>query len=108
MKLNENGTVRLAGLKPELVMACLLLQPVYRKYGLDLVITAGTEIFYKSGKRIHMDGSKHDTGEAVDLRSRDVPKACWTRFIDDCRAVLTPEFDFVPEGHHFHLEKDLK
>jgi hypothetical protein len=108
MRLNENGTVRLAGLQSEVFFAVMLLGPVYQKYGLELVITAGTEMYYADGRRIHMIGSKHGTGEAVDLRSRDVPKACWTRFVADCRAALTPEFDFVVEGHHFHLELDVK
>jgi len=106
MTLNENGTVRLAGIKPEIILALMLIEPVFNKYGIDLVITAGTEQYYPDGRKIHMTGSLHDTGYAVDLRSRDVPDACWTKFTSDLKASLTSEYDLLYEENHFHLEFD--
>ena len=107
MRLNENGTVRLKGIQSELVLAALVIEPLFNLYGAELVITAGTEVFNVNGERIHMVGSKHETGEALDLRSRDVAIAFREALGREVNDALGEEFDFIQEGNHFHLELDV-
>ena len=75
MIILKDDTVKLSGINPEMVMAAILTHQVFQKYGLDLIITAGTEECYPDGTQIHMDGSKHPKGEALDYRSRNIPDA---------------------------------
>ena len=107
MRLNENGTVRLKGINAELVLAALVIEPIFNLYGAELVITAGTEVFNANGERIHMIGSKHETGEAIDLRSRDVDPALRGTLEGEVNDMLGEEFDFIQEGNHFHMELDV-
>lgn len=52
----------------------------------------------------HMAGSRHYSGEAVDLRSRDVkaPQA----LVRELKDTLGADFDVVLEADHIHLEFD--
>ncbi len=104
ISLHENKTVRLAGLKIETWIAIKLAEQVFDKYHLGTIITAGTEIYDKDGKKIHMIGSLHDTGYAVDLRSKHIPDACWTTFISDLRNVLGVEYQVIIHDTHLHIE----
>ncbi len=57
--------VRLAGLRPEILIAVFAAERVYAEEGHDLTITAGVD-----GKR--MPASLHYAGQAFDLRTRDL------------------------------------
>ena len=48
----KDDTVKISGLKSEMVAAMIISHQVFQKYHLDLIITAGTEEFYPDGKRI--------------------------------------------------------
>jgi len=104
ISLHENGTVRMKGLKVEILLALLVMEQVFDKYHLGTIITAGTEIYDKNGKRIHMIGSLHDTGYAVDLRSKHIPDACWTTFLSDLRNALGVEYQVIIHDTHLHIE----
>jgi len=73
IKLNENGTVRFAGIKSEMLAIRTLVEQVFNYYGYALVITAGTEEFDENGKLYHKIGSKHPKGEAEDYRTLGIP-----------------------------------
>jgi hypothetical protein len=64
----------------------------------DVVITSGTD-----GK--HMKGSKHYTGEALDLRTSNIPAHQRKKYVDRLNAKL-PEYDVIDEGDHIHIEYD--
>ena len=94
IRLFDKGTVRLAGIKPEIIMACLIIEPIFAKFGVDLVITAGTD----------GEGAKHKAGEAINLRSQDFVKSYWKAIAENVNAVLGVEYDFTIEDDHFHLQ----
>ena len=104
----KDDTVKISGLVPEICMGLMVVATVFTEHKIPIVITAGTELFYPSGKRMHMMGSKHESGEAVDLRSRDVFQPRQKEFTIKCQKALGSEYDFILEGNHFHLEFDLK
>ena len=60
----------------------------------------------------HMKGSKHYTGEAIDIRSKNFPsKRSKQDFIAKVLLRLGPGYEMFLEGvgtenEHFHLEKD--
>ena len=65
--------------------------------GLVLTITSGTD-----GK--HMRGSKHYSGEALDIRTRGLTKSNVTRVLGTLSARLGREYDVVLEKDHIHIE----
>lgn len=75
------------------------------KAPVTLVITAGT-----NGQ--HKAGSKHYSGAALDVRSKNFPsRASKLEFLEAIRALLGPNYDCIFEGEgtpneHFHLEED--
>jgi len=81
------------------------IEEVYGRTILDrtknLVITSA-----RDGQ--HMKGSKHYTGDAVDLRTRDLTKQeqkdLWQNLVN----YLGPKFDVVLESDHIHVEFDPK
>ncbi len=56
----------------------------------------------------HMDDSLHYTGEAIDLRTRDLTEAQKQKILRELRDRLGPEWDVVEHDTHIHLEHDLK
>ncbi len=104
----KDQTVKLSGIKPEMVMAAILTHQVFQKYNLDLIITAGTEEFYPDGTQIHMDGSKHPKGEALDYRSSHIPDAVYTKLCSDIVDAVGIEFQLIRHESHLHQELDPK
>lgn len=98
--------VKLAGLQPQMVLGLLIASSIADDMDLDLVVTSAND-----GK--HMVGSKHGTGEAIDLRTHDWPTEVKLRFVEKLRACLTAEFDLLFEdqdgpNEHVHVEFDPK
>lgn len=101
--------VRLRGLRPEVVMAALVVAGVYEKYGFSCTITSAVD-----GR--HMDGSEHYTGLALDFRLNDlsgIPPRTRPMIAADVRAALGEDFDVIHEGagtenEHLHIEFDPK
>ena len=90
--------VKINGIKPEAVLACLVIVSVLTAQGFgayDIVITSGTE-----GK--HSRTSLHYVGFAVDVRSNemDFPEDA----VDALKIALTDEFDVIQEKTHIHVE----
>ena len=111
IKLNENGTVRLAGLQPEMDIAMYVVEDVLNDWLIETVITAGTEEFYPDGSLIHSVGSLHPRGYALDFRRRDIPSADFDeviKLIRDALHKISLAYDVVVEGNHIHIEFDVK
>lgn len=91
---------KLKGIKPEIVLALLIIEPLLtRKTGAALVITSGTD-----GK--HSAHSHHYTGNAVDIRTRDIEPALRRSLAEEIHDALGDEFDVVLESDHLHVEFD--
>jgi hypothetical protein len=54
----------------------------------------------------HMKGSKHYTGEAIDLRTRDLDKETRKSIVEDLRHELGNDYDVILESNHIHVEYD--
>lgn len=100
--LRFKNDVRIGGLTPQIVLAMTLADQVYVSNGVaECWVTSAND-------SKHKDGSKHYTGEAVDLRVHNIPDSP-TRLrikINLIARLASLGFDIVDEGDHFHIEYD--
>ncbi len=89
--------VRITGLRPEILLAAVAAESVYREAGYVLTITAAID-----GK--HMAGSLHYAGSAIDIRTRDVPADKIPAILAKLKEALAGDFDVLLEGDHIHIE----
>jgi len=101
IRLKDNS-VSIRGLKPEMVIALIILRGLYDIYALPLVVTSGTEGY--SGDGVHKPTSYHYLGYAVDVRKRQVPHELREEFIDKMRRYLKDDFVVVDEPSHYHVQ----
>lgn len=102
MAIALKSSARITGVRPETLFAMRVAEGVFedRKLGL-MTVTSCTD-----GK--HSAGSKHYTGGAFDIRTRDIPQDQWQIVAGDIRERLGSEFDVVVEKDHLHIENDPK
>ena len=96
--------VRVGGIKPELLLAIMVLDDIFASAGQPFIITALTD-----GQ--HMPESKHYTGHAVDIRTRDVNNPAG--LAAKAKERLGMDYDVLFEGagtenQHLHIEFDPK
>jgi hypothetical protein len=104
--LTTKPGVRFAVITPALLHMLAALERLSRElFGLPdegLVITSGSD-------GTHMAGSKHYTGEAIDLRSKTMSPTIRGSFIKTLRAALGPQFTVLLEHvgeaqEHVHIQ----
>lgn len=79
-----------------------IIQPIYKKRGLEAVITSGSEPYKHSAKR-----SRHYSGDAIDLRSKTLGDKKYD-VLAEIQLELGPDFVVVLEcaeqvNEHFHI-----
>ena len=98
MNIKEGATVE--GCQWQMFHAALVAEQIYKKYGAECVITAGT-----NGK--HMEGSLHYKGLALDLRTFNV-SGRELQIKVALQQALGKDYDVVIEKDHIHVEYDPK
>lgn len=105
MKL-KNGVI-LAGLDIRMRPALIAADKIWKKYGQELVITAGLD-------GAHSAGSLHYYGRALDMRinyyDKDGVLQQFNKVMaaDELDHELGPDFDVVLHTTHIHVEYDPK
>lgn len=95
MQLKEG--VKVLGMQPEIVLAVMVCESIYRKYNIEMVITSITD-------SKHSQFSRHYQGFAFDLRTRNIPsEATQQKIFDEITKSLTKDFNILNEGDHFHI-----
>ena len=100
MLLLKQG-VRVAGVRPEILIAVVAAERVCAERGVDCVITACVD-------GVHQAGSLHYCGLAVDLRTRDFHPGDADKAIARIRQCLGADYDVALEKDHVHLEYQPK
>lgn len=90
--------VDLTGLKPETLLAILVVERVYDSFGEGLHLTSVND-----GE--HMPGSLHYVGFAFDCRLASRARSTITA---RCKDRLGSSFDVVQEATHLHVEYQPK
>lgn len=72
---------------------------VLAETGFEMVITCASD-------GVHMAGSKHYTGEAIDIRTSNLDALQKVRLRNALAVVLGKWFDVVIEPDHLHIEFD--
>ena len=93
--------VRVAGLRPEILLAVVAAERVCAEMGVDCVVTACVD-------GVHQAGSLHYCGLAVDLRSRDFRPGNADKAIARLKQCLGTDYDVVLETDHIHIEFQQK
>lgn len=91
-------SVRIRGLGTEILLAVMIAHELFREQAQTLTLTSGTDGQHKAG-------SKHHSGEAVDLR---LPTARKEAVVEQLQNRLGAEYDVVLEVDHIHVEYDPK
>ena len=94
----KNG-VDISRLSPAMQVANAKAAVIWHLNGQELVVTAGRD-------GVHMNGSKHYTGDACDYRTRYFPEDIIYVVLSDLRTALGPDYDVVLHDTHIHCEYD--
>ena len=95
MQLKEG--VNVLGAKPEIILAIMVCESVYKNHGIEMVITSITD-------SKHSQFSRHYQGFAFDLRTRNIPsEATQKKILEEIKGSLTKDFNIIDEGDHFHI-----
>ena len=91
----KDDTIRVTGMRPELLLAMIIANEVYASHHVEFVITSLLD-----GK--HSETSLHYTGCAFDCRiyGGDINES----IVKDLRQKLNHHYDVVLEGNHIHVE----
>ena len=100
---NEGNRARVRGLQVEALLAIQIAYSIWTDLSLvaDMVITSACETgdFRKKG-------SKHLSGYAFDLRTRNLVGSQLNKFAESLRIALGSGYDVVVESNHIHVEYD--
>lgn len=98
MELKQGAS--LENVQWQMFHAAIVAEQIYKKFGAECVITAGTD-----GK--HMEGSLHYKGCALDMRTWNVAGRELQVKVE-LQQALGKDYDVVLEKDHIHVEWDPK
>lgn len=93
--------VKITNLKPQLVIAFIVANDVYKAHGQELVITSVDD-------SKHGSTTLHGKGQAFDCRTSYFINGEGQRVANEIRAKIDDDFDVVYEKDHIHIEYDPK
>lgn len=99
MLLSIKPGVRVRGVSNEILLAIMVAQSVFEYFKEDMTITSITDGDHKAG-------SLHNTGDAVDLRTREVDPRFISQLVAQLQTSLGNSYDVVLEDDHIHVEYD--
>ena len=90
--------VKVFGIRPELILAFQVADPIYSEYEADVVVTS-----VRDGR--HSYTSLHYIGCAADIRTKNLPNVGNVEAVaKEIRQALTNEYDIIVERDHIHIE----
>ena len=95
------NAARIHGLRPEMVVALIIVKEAFMGRGANCVVTSGME-----GQHSH--GSLHYVGQALDFRTGSMSREQASEIAVEIREGLGVDFDVVVEQGHLHVEWDPK
>lgn len=90
-----------SGVAPHNLIIAAGIANTAQELGLELVITSGTD-------SVHMKGSKHYTGDALDMRTSNLTPEQLKAVMASIQARLGKAYQLIRETDHLHIEYDPK
>jgi hypothetical protein len=91
----KDDSVKANGMRPELLIALMIVEGVYAQAGAEMVITSLND-------SKHSKTSLHYSGAAADLRSRELSDP--VAVVREIKRRLNGDYDVLYEGTHIHIE----
>lgn len=96
MRVKPGATID--GCSGEILKAAILIEPLFKNAGVELVITSGTRETHRA------DRSGHYRGDALDLRTRDLPyQSAKVKLVKAIKRKLGSAYVVILESNHIHL-----
>lgn len=95
--LRFTANTRFTDLTPRMTVGIIIANEVFASFGLDCWLTSVDD-------SRHNPGSLHPRGDAIDLRTRFIPKEHRQALPALLKARLSPVFQVIDEGDHIHVE----
>lgn len=99
MKIKSGVDIK--GIQPEIVVGLIVSNDVYRSATAEFRLTSALE-------GVHMVGSKHGIGQAIDIGIRDLSSDKVLNMFAALKLNLGEQFNVVLESDHIHIEFDPK
>jgi len=90
-------TVIFQGISNELILGIIVINSVFSKHNVELVLTSVVD-------SVHSKNSLHYSGNAVDIRTSNIPDSVVTNIFSELIASLGPHFEVIMESDHIHVE----
>lgn len=97
----KSSKVNLAGISNQLLLAIFIADAIYLENGFDCVLTSVND-------STHSKTSLHYSGNAVDLRTREIPVSIIGKIVEQLQDALKWNYDVVLESNHIHIEYQPK
>lgn len=91
--------VKLTGMTPQIVLAMMIADDLYKRYGQELVVTSVTD-------STHGADSKHYEGNGFDCRTSYFTLSSQKTIVEKLKERLDESYDIVLEKDHIHIEYD--
>ena len=96
--------VLLKNLQPQMALAAVVIDSVFRRAGYDATITSAADGNHK-GKPVAGDTvDPHYAGKALDIRTQDVKDEDIVSLVAALKLCLGEEFVVIFEGSHIHMQ----
>jgi len=89
--------VRVQGMQPELMLAMVVANEVYKSHNIEFVVTSVVD-----GRHSHT--SLHYSGNALDCRTRDMSRDLAEFVTKEIKEGLGDDYDVILESNHIHIE----
>lgn len=101
MEINFKPGVVINGISLKMLQGVCYAAEMYEILGLPFVVTSIME-------GVHKEGSRHFSGNAIDIRTSNVPRKTWLKIVEELTDYLPKSFQIVLEIDHIHIEYDPK
>ncbi len=93
---------RLRSITPQMVFGAMCIESAYREVGVECIVTSAHD-------KKHGRNSLHFSGNAVDFRTKNVPRAKLDGLVQRCRKNCGVDFEVIlefrdEEQEHLHCE----
>lgn len=102
MKIKEG--VSLAHLTPQMALACVVVESVFRRGGYDATITSGSDGEHKGRPVLGDTVDPHYSGKALDFRRNDIENADIPDLVRSLQLCLGQEYVVILETTHVHIQ----